>query len=61
MAGLKDRRLQDLTASVGLLFGLVACILTRVNILTRSTRRDGIAAISDLKCYACADKILVFI
>lgn len=49
MTGLKDGRLQDFTASVGPLFGLVACILTRVNILARTTGGAEMGTICDLK------------
>lgn len=45
MAGLKDGGLHDLTASVSPLFGLVACILTWVDVLTRLTGWEGVAAV----------------
>ncbi len=49
MAGLKGSRLQDLTASVSPLLGLVACVFTGVDILTGTTGREGVATICDLK------------
>lgn len=45
MAGLKGIRLQDLAASVSPLPGLVARVFTRVDVLTRKTGGDGVAAI----------------
>lgn len=45
MAGLKGGGLHDLTASVSPLFGLVACILTRVDVLARLTGWEGVAAV----------------
>lgn len=49
MAGLKDSRLQHLTASISPLLGLVACIFTGVDIHTRTTGRERMATICDLK------------
>lgn len=45
MAGLKGSRLQDLAASVSPLPGLVARVFTRVDVLTRKTGGEGVAAI----------------
>ena len=49
MAGLKDSRLYHLTTSISPLLGLVTCIFTGVDILTRTTGWEGMATICDLK------------
>lgn len=49
VARLEDGRLQDLTASVSPLLGLVACVFTGIHILTGATGWEGMAAIPDLK------------
>lgn len=58
MAGLKDSRLQHLTATISSLLGLVACVLTGVDILTRTTGWEGVATICDLKWQL--SRILIF-
>lgn len=49
MAGLKDSWLQDLTASVSPLLGLVARIFTGIDIFTGTTGWEAVATIWDLK------------
>lgn len=49
MAGLKGSRLQDLTACVGPLLDLVACVSAGVHVFTRTTGCQGVAPICDLK------------
>lgn len=64
MAGLKDSRLQDLTASVSPLLGLVACFFTGVDILTGTTGWQRVASICDLKWQMfdlCAVQILFWV
>lgn len=60
MAGLKGSRFQDLAASVSPLPGLVARVFTRVNVLTRKTGREGVAAIWDLKYKRLRKLLLIY-
>lgn len=56
---LENWGLEDLTASVGRLFGLETCIFTGVHILTRSTRGQSVTTFGDLKHQPFSQTIII--